>query len=396
MLEWSKAVNKTVHDIVHNLPPFPKVRECLAKLRERADILVVSATPQEALDREWAEHSIDKYVAFIAGQEMGSKTEHLSLAAKGKYPSENILMVGDAPGDFKAARDVSALFYPVNPGDEEASWERFHDEAIDKFFGKQYGGAYESKLLTEFDRLLPKDFPGSPDMSDSSQANIGMVGLAVMGRNLALNIADHGYRVGVWNLEGDVTDKFVAEYGTEKFVATKSLAELVSVLEQPRRLWVMIKAGKPVDEVLNQLKPLLDPGDVVIDGGNTHFEETRRREADLKQKGIRFVGMGVSGGEEGARRGPSLMPGGDKDAWESLKPILESIAAKTDSGAVRDPRRSRRRGPLREDGPQRHRIRRHAADRRGLRHARPGAGAVGAGDRRTSSPGGTRGRWPRS
>ena len=162
VLEWSKAVNKTVHDIVHNLPPFPKVRECLAKLRERADILVVSATPQEALDREWAEHSIDKYVAFIAGQEMGSKTEHLTLAAKGKYPSENILMVGDAPGDFKAARDVSALFYPVNPGDEEASWERFHDEAIDKFFGKQYGGAYESKLLTEFDRLLPKDPPWKP------------------------------------------------------------------------------------------------------------------------------------------------------------------------------------------------------------------------------------------
>jgi 6-phosphogluconate dehydrogenase len=169
-------------------------------------------------------------------------------------------------------------------------------------------------------------------MSDSKQANIGMVGLAVMGRNLALNIADHGFRVGVWNLEGDVTDKFVAEYGTEKFVATRSLAELVSVVEKPRRLWLMIKAGKPVDQVLDQLKPLLDPGDIVIDGGNTHFEETRRREADLKQLGINFVGMGVSGGEEGARRGPSLMPGGEKAAWESLKPILESIAARTDSG----------------------------------------------------------------
>jgi 6-phosphogluconate dehydrogenase len=169
-------------------------------------------------------------------------------------------------------------------------------------------------------------------MSDSNPADIGMIGLAVMGRNLALNIADHGFRVGVWNLEGDVTDKFVAEYGTEKFVATRSLAELVSVLEKPRRVWVMIKAGKPVDQVLNQLKPLLDPGDIVIDGGNTHFEQTIRREADLKQKGIRFVGMGVSGGEEGARRGPSLMPGGDKGAWESLKAILESIAARTDSG----------------------------------------------------------------
>jgi phosphoglycolate phosphatase-like HAD superfamily hydrolase len=159
VLEWSKAVNKTVLEIVHNLPPFPKVRECLARLRERADILVVSATPQEALDREWEQHGIDKYVAFIAGQEMGSKTEHLTLAAKGKYPSENILMVGDAPGDFKAARDVSALFYPVNPGDEEASWERFHDEAIDRFFAKQFGGPYESKLLSEFDRLLPRDPP---------------------------------------------------------------------------------------------------------------------------------------------------------------------------------------------------------------------------------------------
>jgi phosphoglycolate phosphatase-like HAD superfamily hydrolase len=159
VLDWSKAVNKTVEEIVHNLPPFPRVPECLAKLRERADILVVSATPQEALDREWAQHGIDKYVAFIAGQEMGSKTEHLSLAASGKYPKENILMVGDAPGDFKAARDVSAMFYPINPGDEEASWERFHDEAIGKFFGKQFGGAYESKLLAEFDRLLPKDPP---------------------------------------------------------------------------------------------------------------------------------------------------------------------------------------------------------------------------------------------
>jgi 6-phosphogluconate dehydrogenase len=169
-------------------------------------------------------------------------------------------------------------------------------------------------------------------MSETKQANIGMVGLAVMGRNLALNIADHGFRVGVWNLEQPVTDKFVAENGSEKFVGTKSLAELVSVLERPRRLWVMIKAGKPVDEVLEQLKPLLSPGDTVIDGGNTHFQETRRREADLKKLGINFVGMGVSGGEEGARRGPSLMPGGADDAWKSLKPILESIAAKTDSG----------------------------------------------------------------
>ncbi|HEY0712518.1 MAG TPA: HAD family hydrolase, partial [Polyangia bacterium] len=156
---WSKGVNQTIEEIVHNLPPFPKVEPCLQKLRERADIMVVSATPQEALDREWAEHGIDKYVALIAGQEMGSKTEHLTLAAKGKYAGENILMVGDAPGDFKAARDVGALFYPINPGDEEASWERFFEEGIPKFFSKQYAGAYEAKLLADFDRLLPKDPP---------------------------------------------------------------------------------------------------------------------------------------------------------------------------------------------------------------------------------------------
>jgi 6-phosphogluconate dehydrogenase len=169
-------------------------------------------------------------------------------------------------------------------------------------------------------------------MSQTKQANIGMIGLAVMGRNLALNIADHGFRVGVWNLEQPVTDKFVAENGADRFVGTKSLEELVGVLERPRRLWVMIKAGKPVDEVLEQLKPILEAGDIVIDGGNTHFEETRRREADLKQRGLRFVGMGVSGGEEGARHGPSLMPGGAVEAWLALKPTLESIAAKTDSG----------------------------------------------------------------
>ena len=159
VLRWSKAVNTTISEIVHNLPPFPLVRESLDKLHQRADILVVSATPQEALDREWEEHGIDKYVAFIAGQEMGSKTEHLTLAAKGKYPAENVLMVGDAPGDLKAARDVGALFYPINPGDEEASWDRFFNEGIDRFLSKRYAGAYEAERMAEFNRLLPKDPP---------------------------------------------------------------------------------------------------------------------------------------------------------------------------------------------------------------------------------------------
>jgi phosphoglycolate phosphatase-like HAD superfamily hydrolase len=156
---WSKGVNAFVEDIVHDLPPFPGVRPSLERLREKADVLVVSATPQEALVREWAEHGIDKFVALIAGQELGSKTEHLTLAAKGKYPGDQILMMGDAPGDLKAARDVGALFYPINPGDEEASWERFLAEGIDRFFNKTYAGAYEAKLIEEFMKLLPSDPP---------------------------------------------------------------------------------------------------------------------------------------------------------------------------------------------------------------------------------------------
>jgi phosphoglycolate phosphatase-like HAD superfamily hydrolase len=159
LLEWSKGVNKYVEEIVHDLPPFPNVEKSLVRLRERADVMVVSATPDEALRREWAEHGIDKYVALIAGQEMGSKTEHLTLAAKGKYPADQVLMVGDAPGDLKAARDVGALFFPVNPGAEEESWERFVGEGLDRFFAKTYAGDYEKKLIDEFMRLLPATPP---------------------------------------------------------------------------------------------------------------------------------------------------------------------------------------------------------------------------------------------
>jgi 6-phosphogluconate dehydrogenase len=169
-------------------------------------------------------------------------------------------------------------------------------------------------------------------MADEPSANFGMIGLAVMGRNLALNISDHGFRVAVWNLETDVTDAFVAALGSRHFVPAKTLAHLVASLSRPRRIMMMIKAGAPVDSVLQDLAPLLEPGDIVIDGGNTYFDETRRREADLAGKQIRFVGMGVSGGEEGARHGPSLMPGGHADAWTVLAPVLEAIAAKTDSG----------------------------------------------------------------
>jgi 6-phosphogluconate dehydrogenase len=166
----------------------------------------------------------------------------------------------------------------------------------------------------------------------TAKANFGMLGLAVMGRNLALNVADHGFKVAVWNRDTTVTDKFMAEHGAERFVATRTLEEFVASLERPRRVMIMVKAGKPVDEVLDRLKALLEPGDIVIDGGNTLFTETQRRELDLRKRGLNFVGMGVSGGEEGARFGPALMPGGSKDAWVALKPILEAISAKTDSG----------------------------------------------------------------
>jgi phosphoglycolate phosphatase-like HAD superfamily hydrolase len=161
LLEWSKGVNRYVEEIVHHLPPFPGVRESLVRLGEQADIMVVSATPEEALRREWAEHGIDQFVALIAGQEMGSKSEHLGLAAKGKYPADQTLMVGDAPGDLKAARDVGALFYPINPGAEEESWARFVSEGIGRFFEKRYAGPYEAQLIEDFMRLLPNDPPWS-------------------------------------------------------------------------------------------------------------------------------------------------------------------------------------------------------------------------------------------
>ena len=159
VLEWSLGVNETVAEIVHNLPPFPGVRESLQKLQGCSDAIVVSATPYEALKREWEEHNIDQYVALIAGQEMGTKTEHLTLTATGKYPLNRVLMIGDSPGDLKAARDVDALFFPVNPGSEEESWERFVNEGMDKFFNDEYAGDYEAKLIVEFDAVLPEEPP---------------------------------------------------------------------------------------------------------------------------------------------------------------------------------------------------------------------------------------------
>ena len=169
-------------------------------------------------------------------------------------------------------------------------------------------------------------------MSNDAKVDVGMIGLAVMGKNLAFNLIDHDYAVAGYNLEPELTAKAVEESGG-KLVATDSLEGLVSVLDRPRKIMMMIKAGEPVDIVLNKLKPLLDEGDIVIDGGNSYYEDTRRREKDYAEHGLRFFGIGVSGGEEGARHGPSLMPGGDPEAYEHIRPMLEAIAATTDSGA---------------------------------------------------------------
>jgi len=155
-LQWSKKVNQDIADMVFGINPFPLVEESLQKLTAKADSIVVSQTPVEALKREWEENDIDKYVHLIAGQEYGTKTEHLALAAKGKYPDNKILMIGDAPGDYKAATSNGVLFFPVNPGHEEESWERFYKEALDRFFSGTYQGAYENRLIEEFNGYLPE------------------------------------------------------------------------------------------------------------------------------------------------------------------------------------------------------------------------------------------------
>ncbi len=159
-LAWSRAVNETVNSIVKGgVPPFPKVRECLALAAERADCMVCSQTPSEALEREWQEQNLDAFVFCINGQEAGKKAEHIEMANAGRYQNERILMVGDAPGDLKAARANEALFFPVLPGEEERSWERLHAEALDRFFAGTYAGDYEAALIAEFESYLPETPP---------------------------------------------------------------------------------------------------------------------------------------------------------------------------------------------------------------------------------------------
>lgn len=153
-LAWSKAVNKWIDDMVRHVPPFPYVRESLARLQQVADVVVVSATPNAALEKEWQEHDIARYVQQICGQEAGTKKE--ALANSKKYPKGQTLMIGDAPGDYAAAKANDCLFYPINPGEEEVSWKRFFDEGIDRFLNSQFAGDYQTKLLAEFDRYLPE------------------------------------------------------------------------------------------------------------------------------------------------------------------------------------------------------------------------------------------------
>ena len=159
VLDWSKAVNSAIADFVHGVPPFPLVREVLEKITAQADVIVVSQTPGEALRREWAEHGIDKYVRLIAGQEMGSKSEHLRLAAAGKYPRENVLMIGDAPGDSKAAQSNQALFFPIVPHAEEESWKELFEEGLARFFAGTFSGPYEQQKFADFNASLPANPP---------------------------------------------------------------------------------------------------------------------------------------------------------------------------------------------------------------------------------------------
>ncbi len=170
-----------------------------------------------------------------------------------------------------------------------------------------------------------------PTPTSDARATIGLTGLAVMGRNLARNIARQGHTIAVHNRTTEKMTSLVEEFGDEgDFVPTESLAEFVAAIERPRAIVVMVKAGAPTDAVIDELVPLLDPDDIVVDAGNAHFDDTVRREAALAEQDLHFVGMGVSGGEEGALTGPSIMPGGSEHAWERLRPVLTSIAAEVD------------------------------------------------------------------
>ncbi|MBI1318222.1 MAG: decarboxylating NADP(+)-dependent phosphogluconate dehydrogenase [Candidatus Hydrogenedens sp.] len=169
-------------------------------------------------------------------------------------------------------------------------------------------------------------------MSEAT-CDIGLIGLAVMGENIVLNMANHGYHVAVYNRTVSRVDEFIAGRASGKSISgAHSIEDFCKLLKRPRKVMMLVKAGQPVDDFIEQVLPYLEPGDIVIDGGNSHFPDTIRRTQYLESKGLLFIGTGVSGGEEGALTGPSIMPGGSPDAWPHVKPIFQDIAAKTDSG----------------------------------------------------------------
>ena len=198
-------------------------------------------------------------------------------------------------------------------------------------------------------------------------AQIGVTGLAVMGSNLARNFAHHGYTVALHNRSVEKTDKLLQDHGSEgKFVRSETIPEFLAALEKPRRVIIMVKAGDPTDAVIGELADAMEEGDIIIDGGNSLFTDTIRREKAIRERGLHFVGAGISGGEEGALKGPSIMPGGPAESYKSLGPLLEEISAHVDGVPC-----CTHIGPdgcraLRQDGAQRHRVLRHAAHRRGL------------------------------
>ncbi len=165
-LDWSLAVNRDVEATVRSVPPFAGVIESLGMLAGKADVMVVSATPGEALTREWGAHDLDRLVAQIAGQEFGGKREILTHAAAGRYDPTRILMIGDAPGDLQAAEAIGALFYPIEPGDEDASWRRFHEEALPRLFAGTYAGPYMTERIDAFEARLPETPPWGPGPPD--------------------------------------------------------------------------------------------------------------------------------------------------------------------------------------------------------------------------------------
>ena len=165
------------------------------------------------------------------------------------------------------------------------------------------------------------------------KSDIGVIGLAVMGQNLILNMTDHGFKVSAFNRTVQKVDNFISENpSNQNLIATHSIEEFVDSLKAPKKIMLMVKAGEAVDQTIEQFLDKLSPGDIIIDGGNSNYQDTVRRVTELKNKGILYIGTGISGGEEGARKGPSIMPGGSKEAWPEVKPIFQSIAAKVDDG----------------------------------------------------------------